>query len=66
MTWRRWVGSLVNAGFSGAITAFAGGVVGLSGKQILIMAGSSFLFSAGKWYLQHPPPGVDVDPTPIA
>lgn len=59
MTWKRWIGSLINAGMSGAVTAVMGGMVGLTPKQIGLMALTSFLFSAGKWYQQHPPPGVE-------
>lgn len=59
MTWQRWITSLLNAGISGAATAFVGAGIGLTPLQIVKLAGAAALVSAVKWYLQHPPPGVE-------
>lgn len=58
MTWKAWLIGLVNAGISGSTTALLGDFMHLSTKQIGVLALGSFFVSAGKWYLQHPPPGI--------
>lgn len=64
MTWKRWLVNLANAGVSGMAVVFFGNVAGLTFKQVAITAGGAFAVSAYKWYLQHPPPGVDVSINP--
>lgn len=59
MTWKRWLVNLGNAGISGMGAVFFGNIAGLTLKQVLIMTAGAFGLSAYKWYLQHPPPGVE-------
>lgn len=58
MTWKAWVLTLANAFGSGAISGAMASGLGVGTQKALLIALSSGLFSAGKWYLQHPPPGV--------
>lgn len=60
MTWKRWFTSLLNAAVSGAAMSFIAAGIGLTPVQIAKLAGGAALVSAVKWYLQHPPPGVEV------
>lgn len=61
MTWKRWISSLFNAAINGASTAFLSNGLGASWSFTLKLAGSTALVSAVKWYLQHPPPGLEED-----
>lgn len=59
MTWKQYLINLLNAAISGGAVVLAGGFAGLTGKQIAVTAGTAMVVSAVKWYLQHPPPGVE-------